>query len=85
MAKSLGVQSDLPEVPSLALGSVEVTLIEMTRAIDAIDTDSKSIDPYMVRSIKSRTAAPLLYTRPETTADRPNWNWPAMMQLLKPS
>jgi penicillin-binding protein 1A len=83
MAKSLGVQSDLPEVQSLALGSVEVTLIEMTRAIDAIATDSKSIEPYMIRSIKSQTAAPLLYTRPETTADRPNWNWPAMMQLLE--
>jgi penicillin-binding protein 1A len=31
-AKRMGVQSSLPQVPSLALGSAEVTLLEMTRA-----------------------------------------------------
>jgi len=82
-AKSLGVQSDLPSVPSLALGSAEVTLFDMTRAIDAIATNSRSIQPYTVRSIQSQTAAPLLYTRPETTAERPDWNWAPMMQLLE--
>src|SRR5262249_6989848 len=35
MAKSLGVQSELPPVPSLALGSAEVTLLEMTRVVGA--------------------------------------------------
>jgi penicillin-binding protein 1A len=83
MAKSLGVQSELPAVARLARGSVEVTLLEMTRAIDAVATNSKSIQPYMVRSIKSQTAAPLLYTRPDTAAERPDWNWPAMMHLLE--
>jgi 1A family penicillin-binding protein len=83
MAKSLGVQSQLPAVPSLALGSAEVTLLEMTRAMDAIATDSKSIEPYMVRSIKAQTAAPLLYARPETAADRPDWNRTDMMHLLE--
>jgi penicillin-binding protein 1A len=83
MAKSLGIQSELPPVPSLALGSVEVTLLEMTRAIDAIATDSKSIQPYMVHSIKSQTAAPLLYTRPDTASERPDWNRAAMMHLLE--
>ena len=83
MAKSLGIQSELPGVPSLALGSAEVTLWEMTRAMDAIATDSKSIEPYMVRSIKAETAAPLLYTRPETVAERPDWNRTDMMHLLE--
>src|SRR5438105_670433 len=83
MAKSLGVQSQLPAVPSLALGSAEVTLWEMTRAIDAVATDSKSIEPYMVHSIKAQTAAPLLYTRPETVAERPDWNRTDMMHLLE--
>ena len=82
-AKSLGVQSDLPTVPSLALGSAEVTLIDMTRALDAIATNSKSIAPYTIRSIKSQTTAPLLYTRPDTTAERSDWNWAPMMQLLE--
>jgi len=81
MAKSLGVHSELPAVPSLALGSAEVTLLEMTRAMDAIATDSKSIEPYAVRAIRSE-AAPL-YTHPEAAVDRPDWNRAAMMQLLE--
>ena len=44
MAKSLGVQSKLPAEPDLALGWAEVTLLEMTRAMDAIATGNKSID-----------------------------------------
>src|SRR5437764_4110713 len=82
MAKSLGVQSELPAVPSLALGSAEVTLLEMTRAMDAIATDNKSIEPYMVRSIRTQSPTPL-YTRPETPAERADWNWAGMMHLLE--
>jgi membrane peptidoglycan carboxypeptidase len=84
MAKSLGVQSDLPPVPSLALGSAEVTLLEMTRAMDAIATDSKSIESYTVRSIKSKGSAPI-YIRPEAVSERPDWQgaWPDMMHLLE--
>ena len=44
MAKSLGVHTELPAVPSLALGSAEVTLLDMTAAMDAIAVDSKAID-----------------------------------------
>jgi penicillin-binding protein 1A len=82
-AKSLGVQAELPAVPSLALGSAEVTLLDMTRAMDAIATDTKSIEPYMVRSIRAQGATPL-YTRPETTAgERPDWNRAGIMRLLE--
>jgi penicillin-binding protein 1A len=81
MAKSLGVHSELPAVPSLALGSAEVTLIEMVRAMAAIATNTKSIEPYAVRTIRAE-AAPL-YTRPETPVERPEWNRTAMMPLLE--
>jgi penicillin-binding protein 1A len=82
MAKSLGVHSELPAVPSLALGSAEVTLIEMVRAMAAIATNTKSIEPYAIRTIRAEAAAPL-YTRPETSVDRPDWNRAAMMPLLE--
>jgi penicillin-binding protein 1A len=80
-AKSLGVQSELRPEPGLALGSSEVTLLEMTRAMDAIATNSKLIEPYTVRAIRSQ-AGPL-YSRPETVSERPEWNWAPMMQLLE--
>ena len=50
-AKQLGVRSDLPVVPSVALGSGAVTPLEMTRAFAAIATNTTSLDSYAVRAI----------------------------------
>jgi penicillin-binding protein 1A len=50
-AKKLGVQSELPVVPSLALGAAEVSLLEMTRAFAAIAANAETIEPYSVESI----------------------------------
>jgi penicillin-binding protein 1A len=63
-ARKLGVQSELPVVPSLALGSSEVTLLEMTRAFAAIAANAESIEPYAVRAIRKGDQA--LFTRPKT-------------------
>jgi penicillin-binding protein 1A len=52
-AHKLGLQSELPAVPSLALGSGEVTLLEMTRAFAAIAADAESVEPYAVRTIRN--------------------------------
>jgi penicillin-binding protein 1A len=84
MAKALGVQSEVPPVPSIALGSAEVTLLEMVRAMDSIATDSKPIDPYTIRSIRSKGSAPI-YIRPDALSERPAWQsaWPDMMRLLE--
>ena len=54
----------------------------MVRAMAAIATNTKSIEPYAVRAIRAEAAAPL-YTRPETAPDRPEWNRAAMMPLLE--
>jgi membrane peptidoglycan carboxypeptidase len=81
MARSLGIESELPPAPDLALGWGEVTLLEMTRAINAIATNNKSIQPYTVRAIGTK-AGPL-YTRPETVPDPPEWNRLDMMRLLE--
>jgi penicillin-binding protein 1A len=60
-ARKLGVQSDLPAVPSLALGSGEVTLLEMTRAFAAIAANAENIEPYAIRAI--RNGDQVLFTR----------------------
>jgi 1A family penicillin-binding protein len=62
-ARKLGVQSELPAVPSLALGSGEVTLMEMTRAFAAIVANAESVEPYAVRAV--RNGDQVLFTRPQ--------------------
>jgi penicillin-binding protein 1A len=60
-AKRMGVQSTLPQVPSLALGSAEVTLLEMTRAFGSVAAGAQ-IEPYSVRSIMGNSQQ-ALYTK----------------------
>jgi len=60
-AHKLGVQSELPAVPSLALGAGEVTLLEMTRAFAAIAADAESVEPYAIRAV--RNGDRVLFTR----------------------
>jgi 1A family penicillin-binding protein len=62
-AKRMGVQSALPAVPSLALGSAEVTLLEMTRAFGSVAAGVETIEPYSVRSITGNSQQ-ALYTKP---------------------
>ncbi|CAO4157012.1 peptidoglycan glycosyltransferase [Methylorubrum thiocyanatum] len=62
-ARRLGVQSDLPEVPSLALGSADVSLLEMTRAFAGVLGPGVPVEPYLVRTIRGSGPQPL-YQRP---------------------
>jgi 1A family penicillin-binding protein len=62
-AKRMGVQSTLPAVPSLALGSAEVTLMDMTRAFGSVAAGVQSIEPYSIRSIAGNSQQ-ALYTKP---------------------
>jgi penicillin-binding protein 1A len=48
----------------MALGSGEVTLLEMTRAFAAIAANAESIEPYAVRAIRKGDQA--LFTRPKS-------------------
>jgi penicillin-binding protein 1A len=81
LAHSLGVESKLPARPDLALGWAEVTLLEMTRAIDAIATGNRTIQPYTVRAIRAPSGS--LYTRLDTAPDPAQWDRRDMMRLLE--
>jgi membrane peptidoglycan carboxypeptidase len=63
-ARKLGVQSQLPAVPSIALGSAEVTLMEMTRAFAAIAANAENIEPYAIRGIQKGDQ--VLFTHPKS-------------------
>ncbi len=73
---------ELPAVPSLALGTAEVSLLEMTAAMNAIAVDTKSIEPFAVQAIRTNGKTPL-YTHPEVTTEMPGWNRAGMLDLLQ--
>ena len=61
-AKRMGIQSNLPPVPSFALGSADVTLLEMTKAFAAVQAGVEFIEPYAIRAITGGSQQSL-YTR----------------------
>lgn len=51
-AKAMGIQSDLPEVPSLALGTGEVSLNEIVQAYCVFNNGGRTVNPRMIRRIE---------------------------------
>jgi penicillin-binding protein 1A len=62
-AHRLGIQSPLNPVPSLAIGTSDVTPLEMTAAYGAFATLGRKVEPYLVREIRSSDGS-VLYRRP---------------------
>ncbi|MBR1376324.1 MAG: PBP1A family penicillin-binding protein [Bacilli bacterium] len=51
MANRLGITSELEAIPSLALGSKEISLIEMVKAYATFANTGYSVNPYFIRKV----------------------------------
>ncbi|HYM32465.1 MAG TPA: penicillin-binding protein 1A [Candidatus Cybelea sp.] len=54
MAHRLGITGELPEVPSVALGTGEVSLLELTGAYDVVANGGMGVIPYGIAEIRTR-------------------------------
>lgn len=63
LARRLGIRSDLRDDPSLALGTSEVTLLELAQAYGALATGGHTVDAYIVRTVRTGKGH-VLYSRP---------------------
>ncbi len=64
LARRFGIRADLQPLPSLALGSQEVTLWELTRAYGVFLREGRRMDPYLIARIED-TRGKVLYERPD--------------------
>ena len=51
LARNMGISSEMPDVPSIALGSSSISLLEMTTAYACIANDGVTTKPYFISSI----------------------------------
>ena len=51
LAKKMGISSTMPDVPSIALGSSSISLLEMTTAYSCLANEGKVNFPYYITSI----------------------------------
>ncbi len=61
-ARRLGIRSPLGKDASLALGTSEVSLLELTGAYDVLANGGRAIEPYVVRRVFARSGE-VLYVR----------------------
>ncbi len=59
LAKSAGIKSDIPEVPSIALGSVDLSLYEMVGAYATFANKGLQIEPMMILKIEDKNGTVL--------------------------
>jgi len=64
LAEDMGIRSHLPEVPSLALGTADVSLYEMLRAYTAFANNGVSIEPFGIVRIEDNEGN-MIYENPE--------------------
>jgi penicillin-binding protein 1A len=67
-ARRLGIRSALREDASLALGTSEVTLLELTAAYGVVARGGRTIEPYLIEHVHTPSGQ-VLYTRPEDKAE----------------
>lgn len=53
MARKLGIQSDLPSVPSLALGTADISLLEMVQAFGVFANNGNKTETYYIKRIEN--------------------------------
>lgn len=64
LAKKMGIKSPLADVPSIALGSSEVNLLELTNAFAHMANNGNAVYPYAIEQIKTQTGR-VVYTHDE--------------------
>lgn len=66
MVKNLGISAEIPELPSIALGSADITLLEMVGAYGTFANEGVYVKPILVTRIEDRNGKVLFEYTPET-------------------
>jgi len=64
LAKNMGVENELPEVPSIALGTADLSLIEMVTTYSAFANGGNKVSPYLINRIEDNEGNVLYEAQP---------------------
>jgi len=67
-AKKLGVTSKLPKVPSIVLGTADVSMVEMMKVYSSFANGGYHVDPYIISKIENNKGE-VLWEKPPAASD----------------
>ncbi|HZJ35013.1 MAG TPA: penicillin-binding transpeptidase domain-containing protein, partial [Gillisia sp.] len=84
-AKKMGIESKLPKVPSLALGTAELSVKELAKAYTSFVNNGKPSTPYYITKIEDGNGNVLAEFKPEISKTRviSEVNRQVMIEMLK--
>ena len=65
LARQLGVNTDVPKVPAIALGAAEISLADMVRVYAAFANGGERVQPYYLTKVTDRTGRILFESTPD--------------------
>ncbi|MGW8123040.1 penicillin-binding protein 1A [Roseivirga echinicomitans] len=68
-AQKMGITASLPQVPSIALGTAEISLIEMVEAYSSYVNSARTTKPYFITSIADSRGEVIAKFEPEVNKD----------------
>jgi len=83
LAKSAGIESKIPAAPSIALGSVELSLMEMTGAYATFANKGLRVEPNMLMRIEDKNGTVLTDFTPKTKEVLSEESAYVVLELLK--
>ena len=66
LARQMGISSDIPEVPSIALGTVDLSVYEMVGSYTTFANKGRYVEPIMITRIEDKNGVVLEEFSPET-------------------
>lgn len=69
LAQNAGIASDLPQVPSLALGTAELSMLELAKAYTTFLNNGKPSEPYFITKITTPSGKIVAEFKPEANTE----------------
>ena len=85
LAHDMGIKSNLPEVPSLALGTGEVSLFDLIKAYNVFINKGRLVEPMFLRRIEDKNGNILFEVKPQVSDKQiiSQQNAEVMIQMLR--
>ena len=84
LARRMGIRNELPEVPSLALGTANLSLLEMVSAYASFASDGYQVNPVYIDHITDRSGKVLRqHKQPNSSRALSRTNAAMMLQLMQ--
>lgn len=84
-AKKMGISTNLPQTPSLALGTAEIKINELAGAFSSYLNNGRSVTPFLIHHINNEKDSTLVTFKPEISKEPAfsDENGQIMIQMMK--